>query len=176
MDERDIKIPLHEPVSHVTWHEANAYCKWAGERLPTETEWEVAALGETGEDGNLALTKRRYPWGNSPTDANRANLDGRALGPVDVAALPDGDSAFGCRQMLGNIWEWTADVFNPYPDFSADAYHEYSQMLFGTTRVLRGGAWTTRSRMMHGTYRNFFEPHRWNVFSGFRTCKIGNQP
>lgn len=173
--ERDIELPLHEPVSHVTWHEANAYCKWAGERLPTETEWEVAALGETAEDGNLAPTKRRYPWGNTPPDDMRANLDGRALGPVDVAAFPGGDSAFGCRQMLGNIWEWTADVFNPYPEFSVDAYQEYSQMLFGTTRVLRGGAWTTRSRMMHGTYRNFFEPHRWNVFSGFRTCKIGTQ-
>ncbi len=167
-----IDLPLHEPVSHVTWHEANAYCKWAKVRLPNEIEWEVAALGEAGLNGVLAETKRRYPWGDTPPNYSRANLDGRALGCVDVAALPEGDSAFGCRQMLGNVWEWTADLFSPYPGFSADAYQEYSEMLFGTTRVLRGGAWTTRSRMIHGTYRNFFEPHRWNVFSGFRTCKL----
>ena len=74
--------------------------------------------------------------------------------------------------MLGNVWEWTADTFAGYPGFSPDAYKEYSEMLFGTTKVLRGGAWTTRGRMIHATYRNFFEPHRWNVFSGFRTCKI----
>lgn len=168
-----VPLPAHEPVSHVTWHEANAYCQWAGVRLPTELEWEVAALGEADGNGALRETKRRYPWGEQPPDVSRANLDGSGLGCIDVAALPDGDSAFGCRQMLGNVWEWTADIFNPYPGFSADAYKEYSQMLFGTTRVLRGGAWTTRSRMMHGTYRNFFEPHRWNVFSGFRTCKTG---
>ena len=114
----------------------------------------------------------QVPVRDTPPDPSRANLDGRALGCIDVAALPDGDSAFGCRQMLGNVWEWTADTFNPYPGFEADVYQEYSDMLFGSTQVLRGGAWTTRSRMIHGTYRNFFEPHRWNVFSGFRVCKF----
>ena len=101
-------------------------------------------------------------------------MDGRGLGPVDVAALPAGDSTFGCRQMLGNVWEWTADTFQAYPGFSADAYKEYSTMLFGSTKVLRGGAWTTRGRMTHGTYRNYFEPHRSDVFGGFRTCKLCN--
>ena len=168
-----IPLPLHEPVSHVTWYEANSYCKWAGLRLPTETEWEVAALGKVNDDGTLARTKKKYPWGGTTPNATLANLDGRALGCIDVAALPEGDSAFGCRQMLGNVWEWTADVFNPYPGFSPDAYEEYSQMLFGATRALRGGAWTTRSRMIHGTYRNYFEPYRWDVFSGFRTCQSG---
>ena len=123
--------------------------------MPSELEWEVAALGDYSSTGNLSFTKkRRYPWGDTPPNSSRANLDGRALGCIDVAALADGDSAFGCRQMLGNVWEWTADTFNPYPGFKADAYKEYSEMLFGSTWVLRGGAWTTRSRMMHGTYRN----------------------
>jgi len=171
-----LKLPLDEPIIHVNWYEANAYCRWAGQRLPTEAEWEVAALGMVGPDGSLTPEKRRFPWGNTPPDPGKANLDGRSLGPVDVAALPFGDSAFGCRQMLGNIWEWTADTFQAYPGFSADSYKEYSTMLFGSTKVLRGGAWTTRSRMMHGTYRNYFEPHRSDVFSGFRTCKINNIP
>lgn len=166
-----LPLPANEPVVHVSWYEADAYCRWAGLRLPSEVEWEVAALGEPGSDGELAVVKRRYPWGDSPPDATRANLDGCALGCIDVGALSAGDSAFGCRQMLGNVWEWTADTFHPFPGFAADAYTEYSTMLFGTTKVLRGGAWTTRSRMMHGTYRNFFEPSRWNIFSGFRTCR-----
>lgn len=166
-----LPLPAAAPVSHLTWFEAKAYCQWAGLRLPTEAEWEVAALGEPTSNGDLAGRKRRYPWGDTPPDPTRANLDGRALGCIDVASLPAGDSAFGCRQMLGNVWEWTEDTFNPFPGFTTDAYKEYSEMLFGTTRVLRGGAWTTRSRMIHGTYRNYFEPDRWNVFSGFRTCK-----
>ena len=169
--DQTIPLPLNEPVIHVTWYEAEAYCRWAGLRLPTELEWEVAALGETDSNGNLCSVKRRYPWGNSPPHKDLANLDGRALGCVDVAAHAKGDSAFGCRQMLGNVWEWTSDTFQPFAGFSADAYREYSTMLFGSTKVLRGGAWTSRSRMMHGTYRNFFEPQRWNIFSGFRTCK-----
>ena len=169
--EHDIALPAHEPVSHVTWYEADAYCRWAGLRLPTELEWEVAALGEPAADGTLAATKRRYPWGADRPAPRHANLDGRALGCVDVAAHPAGDSAFGCRQMLGNVWEWTADTFQPFPGFQPDAYKEYSADLFGETKVLRGGAWTTRGRMIHGTYRNYFGPDRWNVFSGFRTCR-----
>jgi len=166
-----IALPVNEAVIHVNWFEANAYCRWAGLRLPTEAEWEAAALGEKAADGGLAAHKRRYPWGETPPDVSRANLDARALGTIDVAALPDGDSAFGCRQMLGNVWEWTEDTFNGFPQFKADAYKEYSCMLFGDTKVLRGGAWTTRGRMIHGPYRNYFPAHRRDVFGGFRTCK-----
>lgn len=170
--DRTLALPVHEPIIHVNWHEANAYCRWAGLRLPTEAEWEAAALGELDSNGDLAATKRRYPWGDSLPDFTRANLEARALGPVDVAAHGAGDSAFGCRQMLGNVWEWTADTFNAYPGFKADAYKEYSDMLFGDTKVLRGGAWTTRGRMIHGTYRNYFQAHRRDVFGGFRTCRV----
>ncbi len=172
---RDVRP--HEPVVHVNWYEASAYCRWAGRRLPREQEWEVAALGIAQPDraGNgvaLGAGKRRYPWGGSAPDARVTNLDGRSLGCVDVAALAEGDSAFGCRQMLGNVWEWCEDVFTPYPGFVPDAYKEYSQTLFGHTHVLRGGAWTTRSRMVTGLYRNFFGPERRDVFAGFRTCKL----
>ncbi len=166
-------MPLHQPIIHVNWYEANAYCQWAGRRLPTEVEWEVAALGEPEKDNSgLASKKRTYPWGEQAPEARAANLDGRALGCVDVAALPAGDSAFTCRQMLGNVWEWTSTVFAPFPGFSPDAYKEYSEPLFYNTKVLKGGAWVTRSRMVTGRYRNFFPPDRRDVMAGFRTCAV----
>jgi iron(II)-dependent oxidoreductase len=158
-------------VIHVNWYEARAYCRWAGRRLPSELEWEVAAAGEPGPDGRtLAPTKRRYPWGDEPPTPARANLDGGALWTIDVGALPAGDSAFGCRQMIGNAWEWTDTVFGPYPGFTPDMYQDYSQPLFGSTRVLRGGCWATRGRLIRNTWRNYYGPERNDVFAGFRTC------
>lgn len=166
-------VPLepHQPVIHVNWYEAEAYCEWAGRRLPTEAEWEVAASGEPARDGQgLAVRKRQFPWGDDPIFTRRANLDGYAGGCIDVAGLPDGDSAFGCRQMLGNVWEWTSTAFGPYPGFVADPYKEYSEPWFGDHKVLRGGCWVTRSRMIRNTWRNFYKPDRRDVLAGFRTC------
>jgi iron(II)-dependent oxidoreductase len=163
-------LPPHQPVIHVNWHEANAWCRWAGRRLPTEAEWEFAAAMRPAADGSLV--KARYPWGDAPPTPAHANLDGFALGCVDVADRSAGDNAWGCRQMLGNVWEWTADTFRPFPGFAPDDYKEYSEPLFGETRVLRGGAWTTRSRMASATYRNYFGPERRDVFAGFRTCAL----
>jgi iron(II)-dependent oxidoreductase len=166
-------LPPHAAVIHVSWHEARAFCRWAGRRLPTEVEWEVAAAGEPTPDGcGLALRKRRYPWGDAPPTPAHASLDGRALGTIDVGALPAGDSAFGCRQMCGNVWEWTDTVFTPYPGFTPDMYRDYSQPLFGETRVLRGGAWATRARLIRNTWRNYYGPERTDVLAGFRTCSL----
>ena len=166
-----IPLPPDQAVVHVNWHEASAYCRWAGRRLPTETEWEMAASCELSVDGDsVALVKRVYPWGDAAPTAQHANLDSRALGCVDVGDCAAGDSAFGCRQMLGNVWEWTATTFTAFPGFSPDAYKEYSAPLFGTTKVLRGGGWATRSRLVSSRYRNFFGPDRRDVVAGFRTC------
>jgi iron(II)-dependent oxidoreductase len=165
-----VALEPHRPVLHVCWFEAEAFCRWARRRLPTELEWEVAAAGAPAADGGLAPVKRRFPWGDAPPAATRANLDWRALRCVDVAALPDGDSAFGCRQMLGNVWQWTATTFAPYPGFVADPYEDYSQPWFGTHKVLRGGCFATASGLLRNTWRNFYTPDRRDVWAGFRTC------
>jgi iron(II)-dependent oxidoreductase len=163
----------HRPMVHVNWYEAEAYCRWAGRRLPTEVEWEVAAAAEPTETlEGLADRKRRFPWGDEPPTPRHAHLDWQGLGCLDVAALPEGDSALGCRQMIGNVWEWTASDFLPYPGFSADPYEEYSAPWFGTHKVLRGGCWATRGRMLRNTWRNFYLPERRDIFAGFRTCAL----
>ncbi len=157
---------------HLNWYEASAYCRWAGKRLPTEAEWEAASASARASTGSLDATKRPKPWGTEPTTPEHANLDGRHLGVVAAAALPLGDSAFGCRQMWGNVWEWTASVFAPYPGFVADPYKEYSEPWFdGRHMVLRGGCWATQSRLLRNTWRNFYTRDRRDVFAGFRTCE-----
>ena len=163
-------LPPHQPVVHVNWYEAGAWCRWAGRRLPTEAEWEFTAAMRPGACG--MLVKARYPWGDAAPTPAHANLDGFALGCADAGDYAAGDNAWGCRQMLGNVWEWTADTFGPFPGFAPDDYKEYSEPLFGETKVLRGGAWTTRSRMANATYRNYFGPERRDVFAGFRTCAL----
>jgi iron(II)-dependent oxidoreductase len=161
------------PIIHVNWHEAEAYCRWARRRLPTEAEWEMAASAEPAEGGlGISTHKRIYPWGIDSPTPELANLNWRAMGCISVYALPSGDSAFGCRQMIGNVWEWTSSDFNPYPGFVAGPYKEYSAPWFGDHKVLRGGCWTTSSRLIHNTYRNFYQPDRRDVWAGFRTCAI----
>lgn len=168
----DLWVPLapHQPVMNISWHEAKAWCRWAGRRLPTEVEWEYAASCDPALTGRAC--KRRYPWGADMPQPEQANLDGLHMAPLDVAALPDGDSPIGCRQMIGNVWEWTDTIFQPYPGFTPDPYEQYSQPLFGNTRVLRGGCWATRGRVIHNAWRNYYAPERNDVYAGFRTCAL----
>lgn len=159
------ELAPHAPVIHVNWHEAQAYCRWAGRRLPTEAEWEYAAA-TTPEPGR----KRRYPWGDVMPENGCTNLFGAVGEYVDVAAFAESDSGWGCRQMFGNVWEWTADWFAPYPGFVRDPYKEYSEPWFGDHKVLRGGSFATRASLLRNTWRNFYTPDRRDVFAGFRTC------
>ncbi len=154
------------PVSHVCWWEADAYCRWAGRRLPTEAEWEYAACGGS-------WPKPAYPWGDDEPGPERAATDWWPGGPVPVGACSAGDSPTGCRQMIGNVWEWTSSDFTAYPNFERDAYRENSEQFFGSRKVLRGGAWTTRGRLLRTTLRNYFTPDRRDVVTGLRTCRVG---
>jgi gamma-glutamyl hercynylcysteine S-oxide synthase len=148
---------------HVNWYEADAYCRWAGRRLPTEAEWELAASG---------VEKRRFPWGNDHAETH-ANLDGTHGGAVSVNAFSEGDTPSGIRQLIGNVWEWTSSPFQPFPGFVPDPYREYSEPWFdGMHMVLRGGAWPTRPRLIRNTLRNFYPRDRSDVFAGFRTCAL----
>ncbi|MCS6951877.1 MAG: SUMF1/EgtB/PvdO family nonheme iron enzyme [Bryobacterales bacterium] len=165
----DLVVPLEEelPVVHVNWYEAEAYCRWARRRLPTEAEWEMAAAG-TPEG-----SKRAYPWGESPPTPERAHLDARGLGCVPVSAAPAGESAFRCRHMIGNVWEWTAEPAAPYPGFEPDPMVECPERCFGEAyRVLRGGSWATRPRIARTTMRCLAAKERRDLFAGFRTCAL----
>lgn len=116
-----LPLDTRAPAMHLSAFEAQAYCLWAGRRLPSASEWEHAASTQNG-----------FHWGHS-------------------------------------VWEWTSSDFAPYPGFAPGPYHAYSQPWFGNHRELRGGAFASHARMHHPCCRNFFQPHRTDVFAGFRT-------
>lgn len=116
-------LQLAEPAVHLNAHEAEAWCRWAGRRLPTEAEWQWAAQ-----------TQRGLRW--------------------------------------GQVWEWTASDFEPYPGFAPHPYRDYSQPWFGSRRTLRGASHATAPALAHASYRNFFEPYRRDIFAGLRSVRV----
>jgi ergothioneine biosynthesis protein EgtB len=120
-------VQADEVAVHLSAHEADAWCRWVGRRLPTEAEWECAALSQPG-----------FRWGQA--------------------------------------WEWTASRFEPYPGFVPHPYRDYSQPWFGSRRVLRGASPATAPALAHARYRNFFEPHRRDIFAGFRSVRAKDGP
>jgi ergothioneine biosynthesis protein EgtB len=120
---RLVRVPLATPAMHVSWYEADAWCRWAGRRLPTEVEWEAAAIGGAS---------RGFRW--------------------------------------GEVWEWTATTFRPYPGFSADPPRQRAQPAFGNHKVLRGASFASAGRMRDPKVLRFERPERDALFSGFRSC------
>jgi len=157
------------PVCHVCFHEAEAFARYAGKRLPTETEWEVAASWDA--EHNRA---RRFPWGDEPATAERANLDQLSFSVAPVGAYAANWSPLGCYGMIGDVWEWTSSDFLPYPGYQTFPYPEYSEVFFGNEyKVLRGGSWATRPGVVRNTFRNWDYPIRRQIFSGFRCARDG---
>jgi len=150
-----------EPVQHVTYFEAEAFARWAGGRLPTETEWEKAASWDPATP-----TKRRYPWGDIPPTTRRVNLVGRRFGPAPVGSYPAGASALGVEQFAGDAYEWTSSPFDPYPGFTAFPYNEV--FFGGDYRALRGSSWAIEPMMARTTYRNWDHPYRRQIFARLR--------
>ncbi|MFE1320659.1 ergothioneine biosynthesis protein EgtB [Kitasatospora phosalacinea] len=160
-------VPEDEPVLHVSWYEADAYARWAGRRLPTEAEWEKAARHDPASGRS-----RRFPWGDAEPGPEHANLGQRHLRPAPVGAYPEGESPYGARQLIGDVWEWTSSDFTGYPGFAAWPYREYSEVFFGPEyKVLRGGSFAVAPVACRGTFRNWDYPVRRQIFSGFRTAR-----
>ena len=156
-----------EPVTHVCFYEAEAYAAWAGKRLPTETEWEKAARFDPATGRS-----RRYPWGDDDPGTEHANLGQRHLRAAPAGAYPAGASPLGVQQLIGDVWEWTASDFLPYPGFQVFPYAEYSQVFFGPDyKVLRGGSFGTDQVACRGTFRNWDYPIRRQIFAGFRCAR-----
>jgi iron(II)-dependent oxidoreductase len=155
------------PVCHVCYHEAAAFARWAGKRLPTELEWEAAA----GWDPALGRT-RRFPWGDDPATPALANVDALLFDTTPIGSYPRNVSPLGCYGMIGDVWEWTSSDFQGYPGFRAFPYREYSEVFFGSEyKVLRGGSWATRSGVVRNTFRNWDYPVRRQIFAGFRCAR-----
>lgn len=165
--DRFIDADTPAPACHVCYHEAEAYARFAGKRLPTEVEWEAAASWdpETG-------TKRDYPWGDDVPGPLHANLDQLTFSTAPVGAYARNISPTGCYGMIGDVWEWTSSDFTRYPDFESFPYPEYSEPFFGTEyKVLRGGCWATRPGAIRNTFRNWDYPIRRQIFAGFRCAR-----
>ena len=160
------KINPNEPVSHISYYEANAYCKWIGKRLPTEAEWEKASCwNETKQ------TKTIFPWGdNHPSEEHANLLESNIWQCTEIGSYPQGKSHLGCHQMIGDVWEWTSSEFVGYPGFKT-GFEEYNDKWFANQKVLRGGSFATPKISIRSSYRNFFKlDERW-MFSGFRCAE-----
>ena len=155
------------PVTHVDWDDAQAFCGWAGVRLPTEAEWEKAARGSSTSVGE----ERIYPWGNRLPNATLLNYrrTGKRTTTTPVHHYPRGTSPYGVLDMAGNVWEWTSSAYAPYPYTVADG-REDPQLR--TQRVLRGGSFASpHADYVRCAMRSLSYPTRRREHIGFRVAR-----
>jgi iron(II)-dependent oxidoreductase len=159
-----VPLPMDWPV-YVTWAEANAYSRWKGRRLPSEAEFHRAAFGMPNG------RERRYPWGDRLEGRPPANFDFQRWDPEPVDAHPEGASAFGVHDLVGNGWEWTSTVFAPFDGFAPlPSYPEYSSDFFdGDHFVMKGASPVTARTLVRPGFRNWFRPRYPYVYATFRT-------
>jgi iron(II)-dependent oxidoreductase len=165
----DLTSPVDaaRPVCHVCYHEAEAFARWDGKRLPSEEEWEMAASWDPA-----AKEQHEFPWGDSRADSTAANIDQLAFDTAPVGTFDHDVSPIGCYGMIGDVWEWTSSDFSAYPGFQSFPYKEYSEEFFGPDyKILRGGSWATRPGAIRNTFRNWDYPIRRQIFSGFRCAR-----
>ena len=167
------RVDVNEPVTHVSYFEADAFANWRGARLPTEFEWERAAQNQPIE-GNFVDSERFHPAA--------AGIPSKAEGPQDVNSRitsPDSSAALrsarndSFQQLFGDVWEWTRSSYSPYPGYRAapGALGEYNGKFMCNQYVLRGGSCATSRSHMRVTYRNFFQPEKRWQFTGIRLAR-----
>jgi len=162
-----VPLPASWPV-YVSFAEAAAYARWRGARLPTEAEFQRAAYGSP--DG-----EREYPWGRDAPPARHGVFDFASWDPEPAGSHPDGASAWGVEDLVGNGWEWTSSAFAPFPGFRAIAsYPEYSADFFdGQHVVMKGASPATAYDLLRPTFRNWFRKHYPYVYATFRCVRSG---
>jgi len=160
-------LPLPEawPV-YVSQAEAAAYARWRGARLPTEAEFQRAAYGSPHGE-------RTHPWGDAPPDATRGVFDFDSWDPQPAGAHPNGASAWGVEDLVGNGWEWTSTPFAPFPGFRPMAsYPEYSADFFdGEHLVMKGASPATARELLRPSFRNWFRARYPYVYATFRCAR-----
>ena len=163
----EVPLPPGWPV-YVTWAEAHAFARWRGRRLPTEAEYVRAAY--CTPEGR----QRRFPWGETDRHQAPGNFGFERWDPVPAGSRPDGASAFGVHDLVGNGWEWTTDVFGPFEGFAAmAAYPEYSADFFdGEHFVMKGASPVTAAELVRPGFRNWFRPRYPYVYATFRCVEL----
>jgi formylglycine-generating enzyme required for sulfatase activity len=161
-----LPLPPAWPV-YVSHAEASAYARWRGGRLPTEAEFQRAAFGS--RDGG----ERLHPWGDAEPAADRGVFDFVSWDPEPAGAHPNGASAWGVEDLVGNGWEWTSTTFGPFPGFRAMAsYPEYSADFFdGEHFVMKGASPATARELLRPTFRNWFRARYPYVYATFRCAR-----